>query len=202
MSTRAGGTEGPLVVIPAQMAAAGLPGKPLAEIAGQPMLAHVWRAAVEARVGRVVVASPDAEITRAASGFGGHAVTVTPLARATADLAAAAVQKTDPEGEADTVMVVRPDLPGLTSRAIERCLEALGDLAADIGTLAAPIADDEAKTDPSVVKVRLRLTPGSTIARVEDFARLVPPDATGTQFRHIEIYAFRRTALEKPSSSR
>ncbi len=185
-----------LVVIPAYLAAPGLPGKPLADIGGEPMVVHVWRAAIEARVGRVVIATPDADIARAVKGFGGNALTLSPGIHSGTVLAAAALHKIDPQGDVASILTVRCDTPAIRPRAIQRCLEPLADPVVDIATLAAPITREEDKSDPSVVKARLQLTPGRTIARVTDFTRITPRDAQGTQFQHIEVYAFRRSVLE------
>ena len=64
----------PIVLIPARMAATRLPGKPLLPIAGAPMIVQVWRRAVEADVGPVVVATDEPRIAAAVEAEGGRAV--------------------------------------------------------------------------------------------------------------------------------
>src|SRR5258708_30077423 len=68
----------PLVVIPSRLAATRLPGKPLADIHGEPMIVHVWRRAMEAAIGPVVVACGDVEIAEAIERAGGTAILTDP----------------------------------------------------------------------------------------------------------------------------
>lgn len=190
------GAQSTLVIIPAVLSAAGLPGKVLADIGGEPMVVRVWRAAVSARIGRVVVVSPDPDVARAVKSFGGIAISLAPGTVGLMDLAQAALHRADAEAECANVLVVRADYPQISARSLQRVLEPLEDAAVDIATLAVPITEEADKSNPSLVKVALSLTPGRTIARVTDFYRLPPEDHSGTQFLHVDVCAFRRTVLE------
>ena len=188
--------EGTLVIIPAMLSAAGLPGKALADIGGEPLVVRVWRAAVSARVGRVVVVSPDPDVARAVTSFGGQGISLAPGSVGLMELAQAALHKTDAAGACSNVLVVRADYPQIAPRCLQRVLAPLQDAVVDIATLAAPITEDADKANPSLVKAALKVTPGSTIARVTDFYRLPPEGRTGTEFVHVDVCAFRRTVLE------
>ena len=185
-----------MLVIPAPPATGALPDRALSDIAGTPMVVRVWRTAVEARIGRVVVATGDEEVARAVRSFGGQAVIVSAPPPDPHDLTSLALQRIDPKRTVGTVIELRGDLPTMTTRMAERALEPLSDPAVDMATLAAPIRNDDDKANPAIVKAVLRLTAGSTIARAVDFTRLLPPEFSGTQFEHIEIFAFRRTVIE------
>ncbi len=86
----------PILLIPARLAASRLPGKPLADIAGVPMIVHVWRRAVAADCGPVVVASGDREIAEAVERAGGRAVMTDPALPTGSDRIHAAISALDP----------------------------------------------------------------------------------------------------------
>ena len=187
----------PLLVIPARLAAARLPGKPLADIGGVPMIVHVWRRAVESGLGRVVVAAADREIVAAIAAGGGEAVLTRPDHPSGSDRIFEAVAALDPERRHDVVVNVQGDLPLLDPAAIRDALLALADSEVDIATLAAPIADGAECLSPSVVKVAAGFAPGARIARALYFSRLPVPHGAGAHYHHIGLYAYRRAALER-----
>jgi len=162
----------PIVVIPARMASTRLPGKPLAEIGGQPMIVRVWRQAIRAGVGPVVVAAAEEAIASAIERAGGRAVMTDPDLASGSDRAYAAVQALDPEGGFDAVINLQGDLPELDPEALRRVAAALKDSGADIATLAAPIIEPY-------------------------FTRARAPAGEGPLFHHIGIYAFTRAALAR-----
>jgi len=178
------------------MASTRLPGKPLADIGGTPMIVHVWRRAVEARVGTVLVTSPDKEIIDIIAKAGGHAVETGAELTSGTDRVAAALARVDGQKRFQTVINLQGDLPDITPQAISRCLDPLREPAVDIGTLAAPITDDDERLDPNVVKALLETENETGIARARDFCRLLPPEQTGPQFHHIGVYAYRRTVID------
>ena len=185
-----------LVLIPARMAATRLPGKPLADIHGEPMIVHVWRRAVEAGIGRVAVATDSAEIAAAVRAAGGEAV----MTRADHENGSArineAVEHLDPDGAVDVVVNVQGDLPTIDPAAIRAALAPLADPAVDIATLAALISREEERTDPNVVKVvGSEITPGRL--RALYFTRATAPWGEGPLFHHIGLYAYRRSALAR-----
>ena len=160
------------------------------------MVVHVWRRAMEAGVGDVLVASADRSVVKAVEACEAKALHVATAPAGVNQLVAAAVQEIDSVRLLGAVVAVPWNAPLIRPRAVQRCLEPLAEPAVDIATLAAPILEDADNLNPGVIKMALELTAGSTIARVRDFARLTPPGVSGTQFRHIELYAWRRTVIE------
>ncbi len=178
------------------MAATRLPGKPLADIGGLPMIVHVWRRAVEAEIGRVAVATDSREIAEAVRNAGGEAVmTAATHENGTARIDEAA-RKLDPDAIFDFVVNLQGDIPTVAPAAIRAVLAPLDDPAVDIATIAAVIARDEEKTNPNVVKVvGSEIAPGRL--RALYFTRATAPYGEGPLFHHIGLYAYRRAALHR-----
>jgi len=187
----------PIVVIPARMASTRLPGKPLAEIAGEPMIVRVWRNAVRADVGPVVVAAAEQAIASAVEQAGGRAIMTDPDLSSGSDRAYAAVQAFDPEGAFDAVINLQGDLPDLDPEALRRVTAALKDSGADIATLAAPIAEPADWDNPNVVKPVVAWNASGKSGKALYFTRTRAPAGEGPLFHHIGIYAFRRAALAR-----
>ena len=185
-----------LIVIPARLKATRLPDKPLADIAGEPMIVHVWRRAVEAECGPVLVVADDEAICEAVRLAGGKALMTRPDHQSGSDRIFEAVSRIDPEGEIETIVNLQGDLPTLDSLLVGACLGALDDSAADIGTIAAAITRDEERTDPNVVKV-VGSPLGPRALRALYFTRATAPYGDGPLYHHIGIYAFRRAALAR-----
>src|ERR671932_801694 len=142
-----------LVVIPPPWAPARLPEKRLAEIAGVPMIVHVWRRASEARIGPVVVATDSRDIAGAVQRAGGRAVLTRAHRASGSDRIHEAVGLVDAGGRFDRIVNVQGDLPTLDPAAIRVCPAPLDDREVDIATLAAEIRRDEERANPNVVKV-------------------------------------------------
>ncbi len=187
----------PIVVIPARMASTRLPGKPLAEIAGAPMIVHVWRRAVEAAVGPVLVAAAEPEIADAVRRAGGRAAMTRPDHGSGSDRIFEALQAVDPDGTHDAVINLQGDLPAIDPAALRAALAPLADPAVDIATLAAAIVDEDERHDPNVVKAVISLAPGARVGRALWFSRLPAPGGPGPLYHHIGLYAYRRAALER-----
>jgi 3-deoxy-manno-octulosonate cytidylyltransferase (CMP-KDO synthetase) len=185
----------PIVLIPARLASARLPGKPLAEIAGVPMIVHVWRRAVAAEVGPVVVACGDREIADAIEAAGGRAVMTDPAHPTGSDRIHAAIADLDPDGTFDAVINVQGDLPLLDPAAARVAFAGLGDPDVDIATLAAVITDAAALADTSVNKVVAGFADPTRPARALYFSKAVVPWGEGPHYEHIGLYAYRREAL-------
>jgi len=185
-----------LVLIPARMAATRLPGKPLAEIAGLPMIVHVLRRAEAAAVGPVVVATDSPEIEAVVQKAGGRAVMTSPDHASGSDRIFEALGKIDPAGRAAIAVNVQGDLPTLEPSAISAAVAVLTDPAVDIATPAAVITRAEERDNPAVVKVV-----GTPVAparlRALYFTRATAPYGEGPLYHHIGLYAFRRAALER-----
>lgn len=188
-----------LIVIPARMQASRLPGKPLADICGEPMIIHVWRRARESEMGQVVVATDSADIMGAVEASGGEAVMTRVDHESGTDRVFEAVQAVDPGGVHDIIVNLQGDLPTLDPGLITACVAPLeADETLDIATLAAAIKDEDERTDPHVVKVvGTKSGRDQKQLRALYFTRATAPFGEGPLYHHIGIYAFRRTALEK-----
>ncbi|MGI9463377.1 MAG: 3-deoxy-manno-octulosonate cytidylyltransferase [Aestuariivirgaceae bacterium] len=184
-----------IVLIPARMASARLPGKPLADICGTPMIVHVWRRAVEAAVGPVLVAAAESEIVTAVTQAGGDAVLTDPDLASGSDRIAAALAQRDPGGRYRFVINLQGDLPLIDPGAVRRCLAALASPDIQISTLAARITDDAEIANPDIVKALADLE-GQDLARADDFVRHLPDQAVAPFWHHIGIYGYRRDALD------
>ncbi len=187
----------PIVVIPARLAASRLPGKPLADIAGEPMIVHVWRRAVEAAVGPVVVACADRAIADAVEAAGGRAVMTDPDLPSGSDRVFQALQEFDPTGTHDLAINLQGDLPAIDPAAISAVLAPLVEPGVDIATLAAEIRDAAERDDPNVVKAVAAIADGAAVGRALYFSRSPVPSGDGPLYHHIGIYAFRRAALDR-----
>jgi 3-deoxy-manno-octulosonate cytidylyltransferase (CMP-KDO synthetase) len=184
-------------MIPARMASTRLPGKPLATIAGAPMIVHVWRRAVAAALGPVVVACGDREIAEAVEAAGGRAVLTDPALPTGSDRIAAAISSLDPRRSHDAVINVQGDLPTLDPAAIRVAAEGLSDPDIDIATLGAVITDPAALHDISVNKVVAGFADPARPARALYFSKVAVPWGEGPHYEHIGLYAYRRAALER-----
>jgi len=187
----------PIVVIPARLASTRLPDKPLADIAGAPMIVHVWRRACDAGIGPVIVACGDAAIAAAVRAAGGEAVMTRPDHPSGSDRAYEAVQAVDPGGAHDIVVNVQGDLPTIDPAAIRAVLDPLADPAVDISSLVAEIADPAERDDPNAVKAVAAIPPGARVGRALYFSRVAVPWGDGPLYHHIGLYGFRRAALAR-----
>lgn len=187
----------PIVIIPARMAATRLPGKPLADIGGAPMIVRALRQAEAAGVGPVAVAAGDPEIVDAVEAAGGRAVMTDPALPSGSDRVRAALNWLDPEGWHDVVINVQGDMPLLDPKAVSACAEVLARHdEADIATLVAMEADATDRTNPDVVKAVLALPEGERAGRALYFTRSTLY-GDGPVWRHIGIYGYRRDALTR-----
>ncbi|WP_313194457.1 3-deoxy-manno-octulosonate cytidylyltransferase [Shinella zoogloeoides] len=184
-----------LVLIPARMASTRLPGKPLADIAGLPMIVQVARRAAAADVGRVVVAVDHQDIFDAVVAAGFAAVMTRVDHQSGSDRIHEALTKSDPEGRAEFVINVQGDLPTIDPETIRAALRPLENAATDIATLTTEIRDEHEKTNPNVVKV-VGSPIGESRLRALYFTRATAPYGNGPLYHHIGLYAYRRKALE------
>ena len=188
----------PVVVIPARMASSRLPGKPLADILGEPMIVHVWRRAMEAAIGPVFVACAEAEIAEVVDQVGGKAVLTDPALASGSDRVHAALEMLDPDGRFDLVINPQGDTPTMAPALLHDVLKPLADPAVDIATLATRIREPEKMVDPNIVKVALEPHPNNpTVGKALYFSRLTIPSGDGHYYHHEGIYAFRRASLRK-----
>ncbi len=187
----------PVVLIPARLASTRLPDKPLADIAGEPMIVHVWRRALEADVGPVYVACAESEIAAAVEAAGGQAVMTRPDHPSGSDRIFEALQAIDPEAAFDAVINIQGDLPTIGAALPRAALAALSAPGVDIGTIACPTVDVDERDDPNVTKAIVAAAEGATGGRALYFSRAAAPWGDGPLYHHIGLYAFRRAALER-----
>jgi 3-deoxy-manno-octulosonate cytidylyltransferase (CMP-KDO synthetase) len=187
----------PIVVIPARMAATRLPGKPLAEIAGRPMIAHVLDRAREAGIGPLAVAAGEPEIVEAARAAGAQAVLVADDVPSGTDRVQRAMAVLDPEGRYDVVVNLQGDFPTIAPETLRAVLDPLADPSVDIGTLVCPIGDEEEANTPSFVKAACAFDGEARVAPALYFSRLPIPWGEGPRWHHIGVYAYRRAALDR-----
>ena len=187
----------PIVLVPARMASTRLPGKPLADIGGLPMIVHVWRRANEADIGPVVVACAEAEIAHAVTEAGGRAVLTRPDHPSGSDRIFEALAALDPDGRHDVVVNLQGDLPTLDPAVVRAALLPLACEAVDIATLAVCIHDAAERDDPNVVKIALSLAPQEAVGRALYFSRAAVPSGDGPHWHHVGLYAYRRCALDR-----
>ncbi|KQV56004.1 MULTISPECIES: 3-deoxy-manno-octulosonate cytidylyltransferase [unclassified Caulobacter] len=185
----------PIVLIPARMAATRLPGKPLAEIGGVPMIVRVLNQALKANIGPVAVAAGDPEIVEAVQKAGGTAVLTDPDLPSGSDRILAALAVLDPEFEHDVVINLQGDMPFVDPAVLSDCARILKEFDdADIATVVAPEASPADRANPDVVKAVLAMEDDGQSGRALYFTRSTLY-GDGPVWRHIGIYGYRREAL-------
>ncbi|MCW8305644.1 3-deoxy-manno-octulosonate cytidylyltransferase [Acidiphilium sp. PA] len=186
----------PIILIPARLGSTRLPGKPLADIAGLPMIVHVLRRAQAAAVGPVVIACAEPAIAAAVRKAAGIAIMTDPDLPSGSDRIAAALAEFDPARTHDIVINLQGDLPGFDPATLHDLLAVLDNPGFDIATLVAPITSpDEAAAD-QVVKAACGFEAGD-IAPALYFSRHIIPSGAGPLWHHVGVYAYRRAALER-----
>ncbi|HHL43445.1 MAG TPA: 3-deoxy-manno-octulosonate cytidylyltransferase [Hellea balneolensis] len=186
-----------LIVIPARMQSARLPGKPLADIGGVPMIVHVMERAKTANVGPVIIACAETEITDIVRAAGGTAILTDPELPSGTDRVRVAADIFDPEGKYKCIVNVQGDLPTLDPTIVANAVDVLFRAQeCDIATLVVPTHDPREMADPNVVKAVLSLDDANT-GRALYFTRAQAPTGPGPVYHHIGIYAYRRAALDR-----
>lgn len=189
--------ERTLVLIPARMASTRLPGKPLADIAGLPMIVQVAKRAQEAEAGRIIVAVDHQDVYDAVTAAGFDVVMTRVDHQSGSDRIFEAVSKADPDGRMEFIINVQGDLPTIEPDAVRASLRPLQDNdSTDIATLTVEITDEHEKTNPNVVKI-VGSPLSQTRLRALYFTRATAPYGQGPLYHHIGLYAYRRAALEK-----
>ncbi len=182
-----------LIIIPARMASTRLPGKPLVDIAGQPMIVHVLRAAEAANAGPVLVACAEDDVQQAVEQAGGHAVMTDADLPSGSDRVRQAADRFDPEQAFDIVVNVQGDMPTLVPELLKIIIQPLlDDAQLDIVTAAVKTSDPREVSDPNVVKAVV-----ASSGRALYFTRTAAPSGDGPVLHHLGIYAYRRSALSQ-----
>lgn len=185
-----------IILIPARMASTRLPGKPLADIHGKPMIVHVLERA-ESSGFPAYVAAAEPEIAQAVEKAGGKAVLTDPNHPSGTDRIYEALTRIDPGKQYDIVVNVQGDLPRLAPELINQAVALLADPQVDIATLVAPITDEEERHNPNVVKAVIAFPPATAHGKALYFTRATAPYGKGDHYHHIGLYAYRRSALER-----
>ena len=185
-----------LILIPARMSSTRLPGKPLADIAGKPMIVHVAERANKANLGRVVVATDHEDVANAVKAHGMEAVMTRPDHQSGSDRIYEALTLLDPDNRFDVIVNVQGDLPTIAPLEIAAALEPLENPETDIATLGAEISVEEEKVNPNVVKI-VGSPIGKTRLRALYFTRATAPYGKGPLYHHIGLYAYKRKALQR-----
>ena len=183
------------VVIPARYASTRLPGKPLLDIAGKPMLQHTWERALLSGASRVVIATDDARILEAANAFGAEVLMTSASHQSGSDRICEVVDALGFD-DSECVINVQADEPLIPPEAIDQVAESLR-LNADYGlaTLCESIEDEREYSEPSSVKVVM-----DKVGRALYFSRAPIPASVSLPtecYRHIGIYAYRVGVLRK-----
>ncbi len=186
----------PVILIPARLGSTRLPEKPLADIGGKPMIAHVLARALEADIAPVYVACDDVRIKQAVEKAGGKAVMTRADHASGSDRIYEALCAIDPDKKFSVVVNLQGDIPTLEPALIQAVLKPLEDKTTDLATLACKITLEHERTDPSVVKPVLAFT-SANLARALYFSRATVPHGEGDLYHHIGIYAYRRATLER-----
>jgi len=190
----------PLIIIPARMAASRLPGKPLADIGGKPMIRHVWERAVASAIAPVWVACDNQEIADVIEAAGGNAVMTSTEHPSGSDRCHEALGAIDPDGRHDIILNLQGDLPEMDADVPARLLGVAAHTDAHLSTLVAPAREGEADL-PQVVKVAVgwqgALSDGVRFGRALYFSRAPIPSGDATKYHHVGVYGWRRDALER-----
>lgn len=192
------------VIIPARYGSSRLPGKPLLEIAGKPMIQHVVESCAKSNAKSVVVATDDERIVECVNTFGGHAVMTSPHHPSGSDRIAEACEVIGLQGH-DIVVNVQGDEPDMPQALINQLAEALARAdGVDMATASAPLDHARDVTDPSVVKVvcdksnRALYFSRATIPWVRQPQSSNLAEGAGDFVRrHLGIYAYRCGFLKR-----
>ena len=186
-----------IIIIPARMASTRLPGKPLADINGVPMIVEVWKRAVSANIGHVLVAAAENAIANVIRDAGGDAMVTEPRLPSGSDRIAEALALRDSVKRFDYVVNLQGDLPTIDPLAVQRCLAGLTNDSVDIATIAAQIHHDADVANPNIVKAIAPLDGEREVAYARDFVRVVDAEMAAPFWHHIGVYAYRRSSLER-----
>ena len=189
-----------VVVIPARYASVRLPGKPLRDINGKPMIQHVYERGKESSASEVVVATDDQRIADAVDAFGGTVCLTGDQHRSGSERIAEVSDLLNWDDE-QIVVNLQGDEPAMPAALIDQCAALLDDHAADIATLASPIVSQSDFENPNVVKV-ITNDDGDAIyfSRAPipyDRSAGEPGEAMSAALHHHGIYAYRCGVLRR-----
>ena len=186
-----------IILIPARMAASRLPNKPMADIAGKPLIEHVWAAAMAADIAPVYVATDHEAIFAHITELGGKAVMTSEDHPSGSDRIYEAITKIDPDGQYQNLINLQGDLPTITTDVITSLASLLAQGACDLATLVAPAKADEIAKSQVVKAVMSWHDEASSTGRAHYFSRAAIPHGADTYWHHIGLYGWQRAALER-----
>ncbi len=184
-----------IIIIPARIAASRLPNKPLVDIAGKPMIQHVWERAMGADIAPVYVATDDRSIADVIEQAGGRAVLTRVDHPSGSDRVFEAIEKIDPQQQFQHILNLQGDLPDMSSEIPRQLAAVLDQYDCDLATLVTKASADEAKK-PQVVK--------AVVSWKDDgfgdalyFSRASIPTGIVDKYHHIGVYGWHRPALSR-----
>lgn len=190
-------TNDSIILIPARMAATRLPNKPMADIAGKPLIAHVWERAIDADIAPVWVATDHRDIFDYIKQSGGRAVMTRSDHPSGSDRIYEAITTIDPQGQYQKLINLQGDLPTVTTTAITALARLLQSGDCDLATLVAPASDDEVARSQVVKAVMSWDDAQQTIGRAHYFSRAAVPHGASQHWHHIGLYGWQRASLAR-----
>ena len=183
-----------LIIIPARLESTRLPNKPLADINGEPMIAHVYKRAKEANIAKVIVAAGNVEIKEVIENIGGEAILTNPDHASGSDRIYEALNMYDKEFKFDIIVNLQGDLPNIHKDALSKIISLLESNDADISTLGVKISSEEEFLNKNIVKAYVKNISESNY--VDDFDRRFDIGKEEFLYHHVGIYGYKRKALE------
>ena len=183
-----------LIIIPARLESTRLPNKPLADINGEPMIAHVYKRAKEANIAKVIVAAGNVEIKEVIENIGGEAILTNPDHASGSDRIYEALNMYDKESKFDIIVNLQGDLPNIHKYALSKIISLLESNDADISTLGVKISSEEEFLNKNIVKAYVKNISESNY--VDDFDRRFDIGKEEFLYHHVGIYGYKRKALE------
>ena len=183
-----------LIIIPARLETTRLPNKPLADINGEPMIAHVYKRAKEANIAKVIVAAGNVEIKEVIENIGGEAILTNPDHASGSDRIYEALNMYDKESKFDIIVNLQGDLPNIHKDALSKIISLLESNDADISTLGVKISSEEEFLNKNIVKAYVKNISESNY--VDDFDRRFDIGKEEFLYHHVGIYGYKRKALE------
>ncbi len=184
--------ENTAIIISARMAGGPLPGRPMVDVNGKPLIVRAWQSAIASNIGHVLVASGDNNIAEAVRAVGGEALVAPGHLKAETDQVADVLALRDPAQKFKFVMSLPCHLAAIDPLSLRRCLAGLMNKDVDIATLAfATMA-----LRPGATRLYVPLEGEREVAYVRSITRAGESQVAASAFEHISVYAYRRAALE------
>ena len=185
-----------LIIIPARLESSRLPNKPLAEIAGLPMIIHVMNRAIESKCGDVIIATPNKEIFDIVNFYNGIAIMTKFSHESGSDRIFEALERYDKNKKYKIIINLQGDLPNIDPLLINLTYKLLiENSSADISTLCSPIFDNKEIENPNIVKAYIKSLVKPIYA--DDFVRKPGSYEHKKLFHHLGIYGYKRRSLKK-----